>query len=94
MGTQVEPQAMKGQDLKEWRKRNGYTQERLREDLELGSRQTIITWEKSPKDLSRMLQLALKMLESEPPRKQSGRRIPAKVQKEIRRRGERALRAD
>ena len=52
-----------GSDLKEWRRRNGYTQDMLRLALGLRSRQTIITWENSDEPLSKMIQLALLALE-------------------------------
>ncbi|MCK1285443.1 hypothetical protein IVB41_16105 [Bradyrhizobium sp. 44] len=57
---------MIGTDLPEWRKRNHFTQDSLRMALGLGSRQTIITWEKSTGKLPRMLELALIALERFP----------------------------
>jgi DNA-binding XRE family transcriptional regulator len=57
---------MLGTDLPEWRKRNRFTQDALRMALGLGSRQTIITWEKSPEKLPRMVGLALLALEHLP----------------------------
>jgi len=54
---------MHGNELKEWRKRNKYTQDALRIALGLGSRQTIITWEASEDRLPLMTQLALAALE-------------------------------
>jgi DNA-binding XRE family transcriptional regulator len=52
-----------GADLKAWRKRHGFTQEMLRLALQVGSRQTIISWEKSTKRLPRYVYLALIGLE-------------------------------
>ena len=57
---------MLGTDLPEWRKRNRFTQNTLRMALGLGSRQTIITWEKSTDRLPRMVELALLALEHLP----------------------------
>jgi DNA-binding XRE family transcriptional regulator len=57
---------MLGTDLPEWRKRNRFTQDTLRLALGLGSRQTIITWEKSNDKLPRMVELALLALERLP----------------------------
>ena len=52
-----------GSDLKAWRKRHGFTQEMLRLALQVGSRQTIISWEKSTTRLPRYVYLALIGLE-------------------------------
>ncbi|MCP3396227.1 hypothetical protein [Bradyrhizobium sp. CCGB20] len=52
-----------GADLKAWRKKHGFTQEMLRMALQVGSRQTIISWEKSTKRLPRYVYLALIGLE-------------------------------
>jgi DNA-binding XRE family transcriptional regulator len=52
-----------GADVREWRKKHDMTQEMLRIALEVGSRQTIISWEKSAKRLPRYVQLALIGLE-------------------------------
>jgi transcriptional regulator with XRE-family HTH domain len=57
---------MLGTDLPEWRKRNRFTQDSLRMALGLGSRQTIISWEKSTEKLPRMVELALLALEHLP----------------------------
>jgi DNA-binding XRE family transcriptional regulator len=57
---------MLGTELPEWRKRNGFTQDTLRMALGVKSRQTIITWEKSPDPLPRLVQLALFALENFP----------------------------
>lgn len=54
---------MTGADLRAWRKKYNMTQEMLRVALEVGSRQTIISWEKSEKRLPRYVQLALIGLE-------------------------------
>jgi hypothetical protein len=57
---------MLGTELPEWRKRNRFTQDGLRMALGIGSRQTIISWEKSTEPLSRMVHLALLALEHFP----------------------------
>ncbi|UGY17986.1 hypothetical protein HAP48_0011445 [Bradyrhizobium septentrionale] len=57
---------MRGTELPEWRKRNGFTQETLRIALGVKSRQTIITWEKQTDPLPRLVKLALLALENFP----------------------------
>lgn len=57
---------MKGTELPGWRQRNRFTQDALRMALGVKSRQTIITWEKSPDRLSRLVELALMALEKLP----------------------------
>jgi transcriptional regulator with XRE-family HTH domain len=57
---------MLGGELRAWRKRNGYTQEMLCMALNLGSRQTIISWEKSNNPIARTVELALIALEHLP----------------------------
>jgi transcriptional regulator with XRE-family HTH domain len=57
---------MIGSELRDWRKRNRYTQDMLRGALGLGSRQTIISWEKSEEKIPRMVELALLALEHVP----------------------------
>jgi DNA-binding XRE family transcriptional regulator len=57
---------MKGTELSSWRLRWGYTQDELRKELGLGSRQTLVTWEHSPEDLPRTVILALTALEQVP----------------------------
>lgn len=57
---------MRGIDLPEWRKRNKFTQDSLRIALGLGSRGTIIAWEKSEEPLSKMARLALLALQRIP----------------------------
>lgn len=52
-----------GGELKEWRRRNGYTQEMLRMALGLKSRQTVIAWEGSNEPISKTVELALLALE-------------------------------
>ena len=69
---------MRGIDLKDWRKRNRYSQEMLKSELGLGSRQTIISWEKSFEELPRLTQLALRALEEIPEaRLIDGKRVSA-----------------
>jgi transcriptional regulator with XRE-family HTH domain len=57
---------MIGTELADWRKRNRFTQDGLRMALGMGSRQTIISWEKSTEPLPRMVQLALMALQNFP----------------------------
>ena len=57
---------MRGIDLPQWRKRNKFTQDTLRIALGLGSRGTIITWEKSEEPLPKMVKLALLALQNIP----------------------------
>ena len=57
---------MRGIELPEWRKRNGFTQDTLRIALGVKSRQTIITWEKATEPLPRLVELALLALEGFP----------------------------
>lgn len=65
---------MVGADLKKWRERNNYTQERLR--LALGvTRQTIVSWEQSQKPLARLVQLALLALEHRLTDEAAGKRL-------------------
>ncbi|WP_157043138.1 hypothetical protein [Rhodopseudomonas palustris] len=52
-----------GADLRAWRKRFGMTQDMLRLALQVGSRQTIIAWEKSTERLPRYVHLAMIGLE-------------------------------
>ena len=52
-----------GADLRAWRKEHDMTQDMLRIALQVGSRQTIISWEKSTKRLPRYVHLALIGLE-------------------------------
>ena len=52
-----------GSDVKQWRHRNGYTQEMLRMALGIKSRQTIITWEASEDPIATTVELALMALE-------------------------------
>ena len=52
---------MKGTDLREWRYQNRHTQESLAAALGV-TRQTIVGWERSERDLARMLELALTAL--------------------------------
>ncbi|HET6390179.1 helix-turn-helix domain-containing protein [Hyphomicrobium sp.] len=69
---------MIGADLKAWRKRNNYTQERLRMELDV-SRQTIVTWENSSTPLSRMLELALEALEHPAAQQTGGSRLATEL---------------
>ena len=70
---------MKGRDLREWRRRNGFSQEELKEELELGSRQTVSTWERPEREVPRLVQLALHALEFDPScRLRAGKKTTAK----------------
>lgn len=60
---------MRGSDLKDWRRRNGYTQEALRREFKLRSRQTLVAWEQS-EEISRLVELALQALERLPDTRQ------------------------
>lgn len=71
-----------GVDLKEWRKRHGYTQEAFMMALGIGSRQTVVNWEKSAEVLPRAIQLALWALEHIPEaRHVNGKRVSAAARK-------------
>ncbi len=67
---------MKGHELKEWRKANGYkNQTALKEELQLGSRGTVSAWENSDKEIPRIIFLALQALKRCPDlKKVSGER--------------------
>jgi transcriptional regulator with XRE-family HTH domain len=63
---------MTGADLKRWRERIGWTQADLMVELEIGSRQTIGTWE-SAENIPRLVELAIVALDQiEATRKRSG----------------------
>ena len=57
---------MRGHDLREWRKRHGFSQEELRLELKLASRQTLISWEHSEKEVPPLVERALCKLELDP----------------------------
>lgn len=57
---------MLGIELPDWRRRNRFTQDALRMALGVKSRQTIISWEKSPVQLPRLVELALMAIEHIP----------------------------
>ena len=57
---------MRGRDLREWRKRNGFSQENLRQELKLASRQTLNSWEHLEKEVPPLVEHALCKLELEP----------------------------
>jgi transcriptional regulator with XRE-family HTH domain len=79
---------MSGADLRVWRKRNGYTQEKLMLELGLGSRQTVINWEQSDEPLARTVELSLMALEFMPERckRVDGKRADLNEYREQRRR--------
>ena len=54
---------MIGQDLRRWRDKHGFTQDTLRIELGIASRQTISSREASSEELPRLWQLALIALE-------------------------------
>ncbi len=58
--------AMRGRDLREWRKRHGFTQEELRQKLKLASRLTLNSWEHPEKRVPPLVERALYKLELEP----------------------------
>ncbi len=51
--------AMLGRDLREWRKRNGFSQEKLRQELKLASRLTLNSWEHAEKEVPPHVERAL-----------------------------------
>ncbi len=55
--------AMRGRDLREWRKRNGFSQEQLRLELKLASRQTLNSWEHLEREVPPLVEPALCKLE-------------------------------
>lgn len=66
---------MRGVDLKNWRKEQGYSQKALMMELGVRSRATISGWENSAEELPRLVQLALRAVEDIPEvRNVSGRR--------------------
>lgn len=56
---------MIGKDIAEWRRRNGFTQEKLRLELDV-TRQTVSGWENSSAPIPRVVELALAALEKMP----------------------------
>jgi transcriptional regulator with XRE-family HTH domain len=63
---------MKGSELRSWREHLGWTQADLMTELEIGSRQTITTWERAEK-IPRLIELAIIALDQiEAARKRSG----------------------
>ncbi len=54
---------MRGCDLREWRERNGFSQEELRQELRLASRQTLNLWEHFEKEVPPLVERALGKLE-------------------------------
>ena len=57
---------MRGEDLSNWRKRNGYDQKSLMDELGIRSRQTLSSWENSKRPIPRTVELALVALERLP----------------------------
>ena len=53
---------MTGSQLKSWRQERGWKQSDLMEELEIGSRQTITTWETS-NEVPRLVELAIVALD-------------------------------
>ncbi len=58
--------AMRGRDLRKWRTRNGFSQEELRQELKLASRQTLNSWEHTEKEVPPLVEHALCKLELDP----------------------------
>jgi transcriptional regulator with XRE-family HTH domain len=56
---------MRGRDLTEWRKRNCFSQEQLRQELRLASRQTLNSWELPEKEVPPLVERALYKLEQD-----------------------------
>ncbi len=54
---------MRGRDLRAWRERNGFSQEKLRQELKLASRQTLNSWEHLEKEVPPLVENALYRLE-------------------------------
>ena len=65
---------MTGAEWAQCRKRLGYTQEQLRDQLDL-SRQTIVAWEAPNSIVSRVAELALHALEHVPESRRDGKLI-------------------
>ena len=57
---------MRGRDLRDWRVRNGFSQEQLRQELRLASRQTLNSWEHLEKAVPPLVENALYKLEQDP----------------------------
>ncbi len=55
--------AMRGRDLREWRKRNRFSQEELRQGLNLASQHTLNSWEHPEKEVPPLVEHALCKLE-------------------------------
>ena len=69
---------MNGPELRQQRKRLGYSQQIFIDELGVKSRQTLITWEKSDAELPRLVELAVLALERLPEcRRQLGKRATA-----------------
>lgn len=58
--------AMRGCDLREWRRRHRFSQEELRQKLNLASRQTLSSWELPEKEVPPLVERALYRLEQDP----------------------------
>ena len=57
---------MRGHHLREWRKRHGFSQEELRLELKLRSRQTLNSWEHPENEVPPLVENALYKLERDP----------------------------
>lgn len=78
---------MRGPDLKNWRKKHGFSQEELKLELGISSRQTISTWENTEKKISRLLELALIALERFPEcRNRGGKKATVEERKKMKKR--------
>ncbi len=56
---------MTGGELSAWRRRNDFTQSDLMAELDVGSRQTVSSWENAS-EVPRMVELAVTALELDP----------------------------
>ncbi len=73
---------MNGAELRQRRKRLGYSQQTFCAELGVKSRQTLVTWEKSEAELPRLVYLAVKALEDLPEcRRVSGKSAKASERK-------------
>ncbi len=83
---------MDGSDLKELRKRLGYSQQRLADELDV-QRPTVSAWETSKERMSRILELAMRALEAGIDIKTTGSRASSAEYKNVRK-GEKKFDSD
>ena len=71
--------AMNGSELRDQRRRLGFTQDDLISELGIRSRQTLISWEKSDGELPRLVELAMLPQERIPEcHQKAGKKTPAR----------------